>query len=126
MNKKLKLLIMIVLIVALVLCSSKDNDDDNCCGRAGVKFNDVVYLAGGPQDYHPEGLLIKVGEVEYIIEEERGFLTDDDPNLSAINNVKLGTTIYMEEIDGELQEDYVLILFQPEIGPPIFLWLQGF
>lgn len=122
---KIKGVLILLFALLLASCSPVEIDSTDVGGwsnRVAIKYDDHLYLQGGPYPYHPTGTLIRLGEVEKVIKSNENFESFDD-DLTG-HAIPFGTIVYMEEIDGILQVDHLLVLFIGDLKSPTILYLS--
>lgn len=124
LNRNKSVVLLVTCFLILFLLSSCKQAYGGWYDRAGIKYKENIYLNGGPYPYHPEGRLIRLGEVHKVIEGDVQFSENDD-DLTG-HAIPFGTTVYIEEIDGVLQDDHLIILYLGSSETPTFLWLSRF
>lgn len=124
---KIKGVLILLFAILLASCSPIEMDSTDAGGwsdRVAIKYDDHLYLQGGPYPYHPTGTLIRLGKVEKVIKANENFKSSDD-DLTG-HAIPFGTIVYMEEIDGILQDDHLLVLFIGVLKSPTILYLSKF
>lgn len=90
--------------------------------RIGVKIENTIYLQSEALDYQPQGNLNHLGEVEVEVSDTKQF--DLSKSIIMGHDLPITTNIYQEEIEGVLQQDYIIVLYMPVLSQyPVFLKL---